>query len=605
MKPSNPLLQKTALDETFVMWNDPAYAEHQHHSDPGYTTQNGKDYAGRNTTEPEDGALQDGIPADLLSIELDKTGKTADNDDDFYRELEQEGQQDRELHEQAQPAEYDEALNRALTALDVLAQIPSSQDIQGCAQMTAADLRQFAEEYKAGKARRFSSADNPSITTMPSAPAPVDPSDATFFKESDPMPNEFSPAEEKVNAAAAGSGFHYGARVTDGTSLWFKGRDERLSFDPKTRIITHLKNGKVVSEVPLNQLSKIKSSAEEFHTALKKELGQDKEAAIRPSPHTVFETKVDNATGKEPIAPTEPSDDEVMKAQKTLENAGVGDQIGVNASSEALPEGWHVYDPKTGEEAKTAANPNMTVQKWRRRNPRPPRPESEQRPIDPFIDWFVNEVREGRTYDSNLEEARKAYENLPTKDAAVTKTYGTGTPPGGTPNDPSVDIEDDDEADKTSSTKVALVGIHETPKHLPPRDDIRRHIDQDVQDEITDEVMEGVKDDKIAASDEDANEYYLDQVHDMKAEAKEAFMMDPAMMQEAQDAGMSMDELWKEVGADFTENYYMSAYSKQGSIEVYEGLKCPNCKSTKGKPVEDGTSSGVSLRECLTCGSFY
>lgn len=551
MKPSNPLLQKTALDETFVMWNDPAYAEHQHHSDPGYTTQNGKDYAGRNTTEPEEGALQDGIPANLLSIELGKTGKTADNDDDFYRELEQEGQQDQELHEQAQPAEYDEALNRALTALDVLAKIPSSQDIQGCAQMTAADLRQFAEEYKAGKARRFSSDDNPHVTTMPSAPAPVDPSDATFFKESDPVPDQFSPTEEKINAACAGSGFHYGGHVTDGTTLWFRGSNERLSFNPKTGNVSYIRNGKVESECPVDQLSKIKSTADVFHQALKKEL---KQGAIRPSPHAVFEDKVDNATGKQPEAPTEPSDDEVMQAQKTLENAGVGDQIGVNAAEESettlpadWPEGWHMYDPKTGDEI--------------------------------------------------TKKSEK-------KEAAVTKTYGTGTPPGGTPNDPSMDVEDEEE-DKTAASKTALVGIHETPKHLPPRDDMRRHIDQDVQDEITDEVMEGVKDDKVAASDDEATEYYLDQVHDMKAEAEEAFMLDAAMQQEAQDAGMSMGELWKEIGADFTENYYASAYSKTGSIEVYEGLKCPNCKSTKGKPVEDGAGDGVSLQECLTCGSFY
>jgi hypothetical protein len=554
MKPSNPLLQKQALDETMVMWNDPDYAEHQHHSDPGYTTQNGKDYAGRGTTEVEEGALQDGIPANLLSVELGKTGKTADNDDDFYRELEQEGQQDRELHEEAQPAEYDEALNRALTALDVLARIPSSQDIQGCAQMTAADLRQFAEEYKTGKARRFSSDDNPHVTTMPSAPAPVDPSDATFFKESDPMPNQFSPAEEKINAAAAGSGFHYGARVTDGTTLWFKGKDERLSYDPKTGNVTHLKNGKVVSECPLDQLSKIKSSAEEFHTTLKKQLGQDKEAAIRPSPHAVFENKVDDATGKQPVAPDEPSDDEVMKAKMTLENAGVGDQIGVNAaeeSSETLPddwpEGWHMYDSKTGDEIKKKSAP---------------------------------------------------------KEAATTKTYGTGTPPGGTPNDPSIDIEDEED-DKTATTKTALVGIHETPKFLPPRDDVRRHLDEQVQDEVMEGVMDGVKDDKVAASDEQANEFYLDKVHSMKAEAKEAFMSDGAMQQEAQDGGMSMEDLWKEVGGAFTENYYISAYSKQGSIEVYEGLKCPNCKSTKGKPVDDGANDGVSLQECLTCGSFY
>jgi hypothetical protein len=190
------------------------------------------------------------------------------------------------------------------------------------------------------------------------------------------------------------------------------------------------------------------------------------------------------------------------------------------------------------------------------------------------------------------------------KEAAVTKTYGTGTPPGGTPNDPSIDDEDAD-ADKTASTKTALVGIHETPKHLPPRDDVRRHLDEQVQDEVMEGVMDGVNDDKIAASDEAANEFYLDKVQGMKAEAKEAFMLDAAMQQEAQDADMSMEDLWAEVGGAFTENYYISAYSKQGSIETYEGLKCPNCKSTKGKPVEDGMKDGVSLQECLTCGSFY
>jgi hypothetical protein len=659
MKPSNPLLQKQALDPWFEQINEPDYAEHQHHSDPSYTTQNGKDYAGRGTTENEEGALQDGIPAGLLSVELGKSATAASN--------------------------YEEVLNQALEALETLAQVGPSEDIKGCASMTAGDLRQFAEDYKAGRARRFSSdVDNPSVTTMPSAPAPVDPDNAKFFKESDPMSNEFSPAEEKINGIVGGEGFHYGARVTDGTTLWFRGSNERLSFDPKTGNVSYLRNGKVELECPVDQLQKnvgrmLKSSAREFHETLKKALGQT--AAIRPSPTKVFEDKVDNATGKQPVAPTEPSDDDVMKAKMTLENAGVGDQIGVNA-----------------------ANPNMTVQKWRRSHPKEPIPESERRPLDPFIEWWVAEIREGRTYNSDMGEARRAYDNLPTKDAAVTKTYGTGTPPGGTPNDPSVDVEEEDEG-KTSSQKQADVSIHETPKFLPPRDDIRRHLDEDVQDEVMEGVMDGVKDKtadaiegevvrggnwklyafpvdtplgqygeikrpvpphstwyvgdkakalpivqdnwgplshvqenqllergsldmpdallrltnmdyskpivwpkkKLQASDDDemANEYYLDKVQGMKAEAKEAFMTDGSMQQEAQDAGMSVEELWKEIGGDFTENYYMSAYSKHGSIEVQEGFKCPNCKSMKGKAVEDGTDDAVSLRECLTCGSFY
>jgi hypothetical protein len=496
----NLLLQKKALDAWFEQINEPDYAEHQHHSDPSYTTQNGKDYAGRGTTENEEGALQDGIPAGLLSVEL---GKSADDD-------------------------------------------------------------------------------NPHVTPMPSAPAPVDPSNATFFKESEPN-TPFTDAEEKINAATAGSGFHFVGRVTDGTTLWYRGKDERLSFNPKTGNVTHFRNGKVVSECPVDKLGRIKS------------------AAIRPSPHTVFEDKVDNATGKQPIAPTEPSDNEVMQAQKTLENAGVGDQIGVNAASETV----QIAELGTKMSGFTGGGP-FSCMDCVHRTPHSKNAKGEEVDSCKHPDVMADpELADRKLPDGTIEvdaddccrfvrPTKKESE----KEAAVTKTYGTGTPPGGTPNDPSIDEEDADEG-KTSSQKRADIGIKETPKHLPPRDDIRRHIDQDVQDEITDEVMEGVKD----ASEE--GEYYLDKVNDMKAEAKEAFMNDGSMQQEAQDAGMGMEDLWKEIGGEFTENYYMSAYSKQGSIAVEEGFKCPNCKSMKGKAVDDGLDDTVSLRECLTCGSFY
>jgi len=91
----------------------------------------------------------------------------------------------------------------------------------------------------------------------------------------------------------------------------------------------------------------------------------------------------------------------------------------------------------------------------------------------------------------------------------------------------------------------------------------------------------------------------------MKDEAKQVFMVDETMLQEAQDAGMTMEDLWKEVGEDFIQNYYESAYSKWASIEVEEGFKCPNCKSTKGKAVKDGVDDDQGLRECLACRCFY
>lgn len=65
MKPKNPLLQKVALDAVLEMYNDEDYAIHQHHSDPDFTTQNGK-MMGKGT-EVEEGALDvAGIPGSSL-----------------------------------------------------------------------------------------------------------------------------------------------------------------------------------------------------------------------------------------------------------------------------------------------------------------------------------------------------------------------------------------------------------------------------------------------------------------------------------------------------------------------------------------------------------
>ena len=69
---------------------------------------------------------------------------------------EEEGRQDRELHEETQVATYEDALNRALTSLEVLANIGPSEDIRACASASAGDLKSFADDYAAGNARHFS-----------------------------------------------------------------------------------------------------------------------------------------------------------------------------------------------------------------------------------------------------------------------------------------------------------------------------------------------------------------------------------------------------------------------------------------------------------------
>ena len=138
---------------------------------------------------------------------------------------------------------------------------------------------------------------------------------------------------------------------------------------------------------------------------------------------------------------------------------------------------------------------------------------------------------------------------------------------------------------------------------LPPRDDLRRHLDEDVKDEVMEGVMDGVKDTKVADYELDRDEeaaQYLDTIDDMKNEAKAAFMEDPSMQQYAVDAELTMDELWKEIGESYIQNFYESTYSKRGSADA-----CPNCGLPNSKAVKDGIVDEGNLRECLTCGSFY
>lgn len=742
----NPLLKKQALDETWIMWNDPDYATHQHHSDPNFTTQNGKDYAGRGSTEVEDGALQDGIPANLLSVELGKSGAT-----------------------------------QTITDGPVC-------DDNSC--------------------WKEADADNPHVTT----PSLVDPDDAEFFKEGE----DFSPAEEKITEIISSEGFHYGARVADGTTLWFRGNKERIQFNPETGNIVYSKDGEAILECPVNELRNhvnrmLKSAAREFHETLKSMLGQT--AAIRPSPHAVFEQKVDQSSGKPPEQP-EQQQAPTQNTGQPNQNPEIADQTSQIASKTAssnrleklkarrggeeiptpvintIPEGWHFYDPQTGKEVKddspatfekhsaktmyhvTHTKTVSAIEKkgilplqnsnwvkgekggdrygegeifafdhpadavrWAAKmgwdfykdsgSPKisivsftPGKEKWEVDTADPMSQatakgkWMkahaaIKPAQITAITPMNLDLAKAVIAGEGVKLGAVTKSYGSGTPFGGTPNDPSEDVEED-EADKTAAVKQAEIGIKETPKFLPPRDDMRRHLDEGVKKEIQDDVMDGVKDDvsitsavegeivpkrtgnwklyvfvrngkteseiarwyvgdkktgvqranemygpltheqenelyrvgnlvlddvilkitnweypkagiekppqhrlqsddqsEYALDQDDTEQRYLQEMSAMEDEAKDAFMLDPAMLQDASDAGITMNDLWQEVGKNFTQNFWELSYAKQGSIEVSEGVKCPNCKNSEWKSVEDGEEDCSTLRECLICRSFF
>jgi len=45
---------------------------------------------------------------------------------------------------------------------------------------------------------------------------------------------------------------------------------------------------------------------------------------------------------------------------------------------------------------------------------------------------------------------------------------------------------------KSDLLKKSFVDMHKTPTMLPPRNDLRRHIDTEVQEEVMEGVMDGV-----------------------------------------------------------------------------------------------------------------
>jgi len=153
--------------------------------------------------------------------------------------------------------------------------------------------------------------------------------------------------------------------------------------------------------------------------------------------------------------------------------------------------------------------------------------------------------------------------------------------------------------------KQGDVEIHETPKDLPPRDDMRRHLDKDVQDE----VMEGVLPEKVA-DDEDTEfvepgETFIEDVEDAQQEAYNAFMSDPAMQQYALDDGITIEQLWEAEGKDYTNEFWAGRPARTAS----KTAACPNCNSSKMLTVEaagDVIEAGEpSLMECEECSMLF
>lgn len=178
--------------------------------------------------------------------------------------------------------------------------------------------------------------------------------------------------------------------------------------------------------------------------------------------------------------------------------------------------------------SKEAANPNITVRNWRRKNPFP---QGEQQPISPFIEWIAEQAREGRRF-STIEEAQAEYDKLSVPSV---------------PNNPFADIDPD----------VMGPQRHELPRAkrkgqrqlISPNDRARKG-----SDKTADEQQDWEQDEQA--------QYFLEQVEEAGDEAKRYFMQEAYLKQIAQDDGITMDELWDKMGDEYTAEFYGTPYKR-------------------------------------------
>lgn len=124
---------------------------------------------------------------------------------------------------------------------------------------------------------------------------------------------------------------------------------------------------------------------------------------------------------------------------------------------------------------------------------------------------------------------------------------------------------------------------------------------------------------------EQKEEQFLDNVQESQDEAREAFGQDAYLLQEAQERGLSMDDLWGEVGGEWAAEYHGTPFKRQPKIgpepgrlpgaealstEQPEagrtaGLVCPKCKKANARMAHLLSAGEPPLGECPKCGSFF
>ncbi len=148
---------------------------------------------------------------------------------------------------------------------------------------------------------------------------------------------------------------------------------------------------------------------------------------------------------------------------------------------------------------------------------------------------------------------------------------------------------------KSSLLKRSFIDMHETPTMLPPRNDLRRHLDTEVKDEVMEGVMDGVTEPESAQKKPSRPKQIDPRINPngvsnwdprvmmtptstmpvsaaakvgailpkREAEAYESFLNQDYLQQEAMERNIDMGELWNEMKNEFMAEYFQMPYTQK------------------------------------------
>lgn len=562
------LKNKVALDALLEMYTDEDYATHQHHSDPGFTTQNGKDYAGSWSTEIEEGSLNDSIPGNFLIaseqeniIQSDqkmasKTKKIATNYPNGYR------------IDKNNPEKGFKWIWSKPTG-SVLFNFYSSDHVGVCdhADMCAVNYLDYDETEKG-----FIILDN-DVLHVRCIGSASELRDEAVDDVIDDFLYQFPSVKNRIKRIDIEARSYNGIyKDREDTSLNPLVASKKCASCECGDCLTH--SSESINDLTNSVVTPPTPVEEEINDATFFKESEDEDE---------FEVSR-TASGK--LIITTP-----LKTANDSPQGDIGQQEAEEEEQEQLTQEEIARFKQADTKSYGVGTPNGVTPSAPNKSNKPNPPDPEPNPVPPVYsqnktpEQLSQEAQNSSNSSNSTNDGGKFTPQQVQQVLQALKTSG--------------ELEEFPVEKFAEQIRLAAIPIKETPSSLPPRDDIRRHIDETAQDE----VMDGVEN-----------------TPDTSSTMKPQPQPQPALPQEPVNQTAQQELLKQTLSSDQTKSKKrfrttdsdkwfvrtLKTKNRKLAVQTEEGvnLVCPACHSTESRKLETNAEDG-SLVECLACGCFF